>query len=43
MITVILISAGIGAAIGGSLGFKIGRGYERVRPRRASKKDKRSK
>jgi len=37
MITVVLVSAGIGVAIGASVGWKLGRGYERVRPRKRRK------
>lgn len=36
MMTTLLIAAGLGTLLGAALGFKIGRGYERLRPRRAS-------
>lgn len=39
--TVILVSLGIGAVVGTALGFKMGRGYERLRP--AKKKDRKRK
>lgn len=36
--TTYLIMLGVGTLLGGALGFKIGRGYERVRPARKDKK-----
>jgi hypothetical protein len=38
MTTMILVSMLVGAAVGGGVGWKLGRGYERIRP---TKKDKR--
>ena len=37
MMTAILVSLGLGAVLGASLGWKMGRGYERMRP--AKKKE----
>ncbi|MEM9194564.1 MAG: hypothetical protein AAGF12_35630 [Myxococcota bacterium] len=34
----VLIALAIGAALGGLVGWKAGRGYERLRPGRRSKK-----
>jgi len=38
MITIILISAGVGALVGAGLGWKLGRGYEKIRPNKKDKK-----
>ena len=40
MLTTIAISLGIGAVGGALLGFKMGRGYERLRPNKKDKKRK---
>lgn len=34
----VLIALGLGAALGGFLGWKAGRGYERLRPGRRKKR-----
>ncbi len=39
MITIILVAAGVGVVAGGALGWKLGRGYERVRPAKKKAKD----
>ena len=38
MLTTIAISIGLGAFLGAGLGWKLGRGYERVRPRKKDPK-----
>ena len=38
MLTTIAISLGLGALLGTGLGWKLGRGYERVRPQRKAAK-----
>jgi len=40
MIEAILIALAIGAAVGAGIGWKAGRGYERLRPGRKEKKKK---
>jgi hypothetical protein len=39
MMTIILIAAGAGIVAGAALGWKLGRGYERVRPAKKQKKE----
>jgi hypothetical protein len=39
MIEVILISLGVGTGLGVFLGWKMGRGYERLRPNKKKRKD----
>ncbi|MFW5921484.1 MAG: hypothetical protein ACOCUS_06555 [Polyangiales bacterium] len=38
--TTYLIVLGVGSLVGGALGFKLGRGYERIRPARKGTKKK---
>jgi membrane protein DedA with SNARE-associated domain len=40
MMTTLLIAAGAGALLGTALGFKLGRGYERLWPRRPESRQK---
>jgi len=40
MTTFIIGALVVGAIIGGGIGFKLGRGYERVRPRKKQKSEK---
>jgi membrane protein DedA with SNARE-associated domain len=37
-IYIILITLAVGVIVGGGIGFKLGRGYERVRPTKKTKK-----
>ena len=38
MITTILVAAGIGVVLGAGFGWKLGRGYERLRPTKTKAK-----
>ena len=42
MTTFIIGALVVGAIIGGGIGFKVGRGYERLRPRKKKKKSEKN-